>query len=115
MSSHLINSLLLKLHRIHSNNQIMITLLSVLRGFSTCFNWRRNMIENTSKCYSNCYCATLAVTAPQPLEFQLDSIAKIFTSSLLSASFPPSATATVIVYDCPVLCSSPSIVTTVRD
>ena len=93
------------------------------------------MLENTSKCFSaplpvtaskcycaplpvtasKCYCAPLPVTAPQPFQFQLVSIAKTFTYSLPAASSPPSGTATVIVYNCPVLCSSPSIVTTVRD
>ena len=70
------------------------------------------MLENTSKCY----CAPPPpVSALEPFQFQLVSTAKIFNYSLSAASFPPSGTATVIVYDSPVLCSSPSIVTTVRD
>jgi len=57
----------------------------------------------------------MPLTAPQPLEFQLVSLAEIFTYPIPAASFPPSGTTTLNVYDCPVLCSSPSIVTTVRD
>jgi hypothetical protein len=34
---------------------------------------------------------------------------------VFDATFPPSGTAAVIVYDCTVLCSSSSIVTTVRE
>jgi hypothetical protein len=69
------------------------------------------MLQHTSECY----CAPLPVTAPQPFEFNLASLAKIFTYSLPAASFPPLGTATVMVYDCPVLCISPSVMITVID
>jgi hypothetical protein len=70
MSSHLINPRFLKLHLINNNNQTTINLLSVLRGFCNCLNWRWNLLDNTSICYCapllqyspSCYGACLPVT-----------------------------------------------------
>ena len=47
----------------------------------------------------------LPVTGPQPFQFQLVSIAEIFTYSVAAALFPPSGTANLIVRGGPVLCS----------
>jgi hypothetical protein len=85
MPSRLINSLLLKLHCKHNNNQTIITTLSVLRGFSACFKWRWNVEENTSKFYS----IPLALTAL--LCLLLCSPACYFAPSLLLCHLPVTA------------------------
>ena len=128
----------LQLHSIHNNNHTMITLLSVLRGFSTCLKWRWNMLENKNKFYCSslsvtvlpclllffpvCYCSPLPVTVlpclllPSAIWISACfSKVKIFTSSLSDDIFSPSGTATVNVYGRKVLCSSPSIVATVKE